>query len=192
MTDSAAWEKFLKSNFFGSPYYAWHDGEDIHVLKEFTDEERAKAEAIFLEKLPDTRMIVGLEELRSTKALDQLRKLLRHKTAAVRIRSAHAIRVISGDAVGLHVLTEAVVDQKLSFTDRYDAAIQLRAFHMQESANALIKALDDPDSTVRFHAGVTLCQMYRVSVDTGAIHRGDPDVVAELKKLVAAGTIKAL
>lgn len=29
---SPAWETFLKSNFFGDPFNAWHDGVETYVL----------------------------------------------------------------------------------------------------------------------------------------------------------------
>ncbi len=189
-----AWDKFLKSNFFSDPFNAWHDGEDVHVLKALNDEERAKAEAIFIKGLPDPRLIVGLEELRSQKALPHLHRLLKHADVEVSKNAAHAIFVISGSEEGLEpamqTLIKTLLNHRLFWSTRMQAAIGLGMFRNQAASDALVKGLDDTDKLVRHHVAESLCKLYGLRVDVSLIYHGNPDAIAALKALVAAGAIK--
>jgi hypothetical protein len=73
---SEEFDAFLKSNFFGNPFNAWHDGLDTPALTALQGDELAKAEDMLLNALPDNRAIVGLGVIRSQKAVKPLQKLL--------------------------------------------------------------------------------------------------------------------
>ncbi len=154
---SADFDHFLKSNFFGNPFNAWHDGLDVHVLLALQGEDRLKAEEMLLKALPDHRAVAGLGELRSQKAIEPLRKLI---NSSVSKEAAVALKKITGEATGLDSLIRSLKDRGSFWSSRMDAAIALRHFRDDKAVNALLDALDDPEGLVRYHAAQSLMTLY--------------------------------
>ena len=155
MTD---FDRFLKSNFFGNPFDAWHDGPDIHILKALQGDDLAKAETMLIKALPDARAVVGLGEIRSQKAAEPLRKLIHDKTVAT--EASLALFKINGDTSGADSIINVLKDQRNHWAKRQDAAIALRYFRSEKVANALLDALNDPEKLVRYHASTSLLTLY--------------------------------
>ncbi|MFN8527872.1 MAG: HEAT repeat domain-containing protein [Anaerolineae bacterium] len=184
---SPAWEKFLKSNFFGSSYYAWHDGVDVQVLQDLSADEKHEAERIFLKTPTDKRYIEGLAALKSQQALPVLIPLLKHTYPEVRISAARAIRDISGADSGLDALVGVLNDTKIYWGTRMDAARYLNDFRSKRAVDALVKALDDGEQLVRYHAANSLATIYRIPSNAGEIMRvmTANDAIAALKAKIA-------
>ncbi|MFN8449390.1 MAG: hypothetical protein U0521_12610 [Anaerolineae bacterium] len=156
---SDAFERFLKSNFFGNPYNAWHDGLDTPTLTALQGDERAKAEEMLLKMLPDNRAVVGLGEIRSEKAIKPLRKLIHDPHMST--EAAVALHQINGDASGLDSIIRTLKDRGKFWSARMDAAMALRGFQSKAAILALFDALDDPEMLVRYHATNSLLSLYK-------------------------------
>ncbi len=152
-------DRFLKSNFFDNPYAAWHDGVDLPRLVCLQGDELAQAEALLLKAMPDSRAIEGLGAIRSEKAVDPLRKLLRDN--AVGVAAAVALIKINGDGGGVDVVIQALKNSRGHWSSRMDAAIALRNFRTKAAVMALFDALADPEMLVNFHAKNSLLYLYR-------------------------------
>lgn len=176
---SADFDAFLNSNFFGNPFDAWHDGLDVPRLTRLQGEELAQAEAMLLKNLPDTRAVVGLGEIRSQKALEPLRQLLRAKTHAT-TEAAVALLKIASDTEGLEPIIRTLGDAKIFWSQRMEAAIALSNFRSEHAVNALVSALDDTDKLVRHHAAKSLLSLYAPYVETAL--RDTPQVAIKIMR----------
>ena len=154
---SEAFDQFRKSNFFGNPFNAWHDGLDTRLLTALHGDDLAHAEDMLLKALPDHRAVVGLGEIRSQKAADPIRKLL---NTNVSTEAAVALVKITGETTGLDAIIKTLKDQHIHWSTRMDAAIALREFRIEKAVNALLDALDDPEKLVRYHAAQSLMILY--------------------------------
>ncbi len=154
-----AFDAFLKSNFFGNPYNAWHDGLEVQRLTKLEGEELAQAEAILLNNLPDSRAVVGLGEIRSQKALEPLRKLVAAQQQSA-TEAAVALTKIVGDTSGIHGIIQTLSNPQNFWSQRMDAAIALSSFRSAAAINALVAALEDLAPLVRHHATMSLLTIY--------------------------------
>ena len=155
---SADFDRFLKSNFFGDGFSAAHDGPDIHLLKALRGDELAKAEVLLIKALPDSRAVIGLGEIRSQKAAEPIRKLIRDPRVST--EAAVALFLIARDTSGADSIINTLKDQRNPWSKRLDAAVALRHFKSEKVANALLDALNDPEKLVRYHASTSLLILY--------------------------------
>jgi HEAT repeat protein len=138
-------------------------GLDLAALGELTAEERARAEALLMAYLPDSRGVIGLGVLRSARAAPALLALFE---AEQRAKLAHG----SGwYPYGLIAITRALwqIDRNprwpasiiavlTSASDRIErqtAAQALCDIRDPAAVTALRETLDDPEPLVRYHAG---------------------------------------
>ena len=172
-TGSPDYQRFWKD--FIDPkgdYFAWHDGVDETVFARLTPEERLRAEAAMLRRLPNWRAIIGLGAIGSQAAVEPLQKL-RAKTKGeelVRIEQALARLGIQsasgGDRIRQVLLQQPppladALRQSQSRSARMDAALALRNFPSQPNADALAEAMaTDPEYLVRFHSASSLLAMH--------------------------------
>ena len=136
-------------------------GLDLAALGELTAEERARAEALLMAYLPDSRGVIGLGVLRSARAAPALLALFE---AEQRAKLAHG----SGwYPYGLIAIARALwqIDRNprwpasivavLASADpmqRQSAVEALCGVNDPTAVKALIAALDDPEPLVRYHA----------------------------------------
>ena len=195
---SAAFERF-RFKFFEDPNSA-RDGLDLATLAKLDGEEHARAEAMLLDFLPDTRGVIGLGVLRSRRAEPELIRLFEAERFAEReakripdgawypfalIDLARALWLIDPDPRWL----AALIDVLAACTDetaRQTAAEALYDIREPAVVQALIKALDDPEALVRYHSAHGLLgihglpngsmdpanMMYRVMSDDNARRDG--------------------
>ena len=138
-------------------------GLDLAALGELTAEERARAEALLMAYLPDSRGVIGLGALRSARAAPALLALFE---AEQRAKLAHG----SGwYPYGLIAVARALwqIDRNPRWpasiiavltsasdpTERQTAAQALCDIRDPAAVTALRETLDDPESLVRYHAG---------------------------------------
>jgi HEAT repeat protein len=147
------WDRFFES-FFGDPYMAWHDGLDVNAINSLTSEEKEEAELLLIEALQkskDYRLIVGLGELRSKKALPILKEKFNKLWGKTLVDAASALRKIENDDSYAEYII-LVLKNDSSFYNRLEAAIELRHFKTPEVVKALFNAVKDPEYLVRNHA----------------------------------------
>jgi hypothetical protein len=170
-TTRTAFERFRYA-FFEDPDSA-RDFLDTRTLTELAGADRAKAERMLIDFLPDARAVIGLGLLRSHKAEPKLTQLFR--AASRRQRAAAHDRERVADPLALIYLSKALwqVDPdprwpaaliKVLTTgeaiERQDAAMALGIVHERTAARALTKALDDTEPLVRHHAAKSLLAIY--------------------------------
>lgn len=156
-----AFERF-RFSFFEDKDSA-RQGLDLTSLRELTGEERARAEDMLIEYLPDSRGVIGLGELRSSRAEPKLKALFEAEQAARLadpagwypfglIDLARALWQIDRDprfpAAIIPVLNSA--DDPVQ---REMAAEALCDVDDPAAIQALRAALDDSEPLVRYHAG---------------------------------------
>jgi HEAT repeat protein len=194
---SEAYDNFLRSNFFGNPFNAWHDGLDTPALTALQGDDLARAEGKLLKALPDGRAVVGLGAIRSEKAVKPLLKLLddhQHSTDA-----AVALFNINGDTRCFDAVIHALQTRKES-SERMAAAIALRNFPIPKAVTALLAALDDSDQLVRHHAAISLLELYGQNPQQHANDNNSLQIrimrpfqqaaaAAELHRIVQEGTL---
>jgi len=161
---SAAFERF-RFKFFEDPNSA-RDGLDLATLAKLEGEERTRAETMLLDFLPDTRGVIGLGVLRSRRAAPELIRLFEAERLAEReakripdgawypfalIDLARALWLIDPDPRWLAALID-VLATSTDETARQTAAEALYDIREPAMVQALIKALDDPEALVRYHA----------------------------------------
>jgi HEAT repeat protein len=176
---SAAFERF-KYSFFEDPTSA-QDALDTASLASLQAGERTRAEDMLIAFLPDSRAVIGLGALRSTKAESQLEKMfddgLKEQAEAAR----DARRQLEWNPLGLLFLSRAlwlidpdrrwpapaidVLGSAHDWVHRQEAAEALGVMHTPEVVAALTKALDDEDAPVRFSAARGLLAIYGLSDD---------------------------
>ena len=177
-----AFERF-RFSFFEDKDSA-RQGLDLAALHELGGEERARAEDMLIQYLPDARGVIGLGELRSTRAAPKLKAMFEAEQAERLadpadwypfglIDVARALWQIDRDprfpAAIIPVLRAA--DDPIQ---REMAAEALCDVDDPATVIALKAALDDPEPLVRHHAGRGLLIIHRVlpeaalpPVDTG-------------------------
>ena len=167
MPHSSAFERFRES-FFGDPYMAWHDGLDTEALHELGSDERAEAEAMLLHAIDsgDPRVMTGLGELRSDKAVAELTRRLPGATGELQIALAVALWKIAAYPPALDYLIQNLRSRQF-WSVRMDAAIALANLSGASDAalraraeQALVAALSDPEDLVRNHAAESLLTLH--------------------------------
>lgn len=186
---SEDFERFRKSNFFGSAFSAIHDGLDLPALTALDGDDRAKAEALLLKALPEGRAVIGLGEIRSKKAEALLRKLVGSPEIAVEL--AVALYRISGDTSGVKAIIDTLRDQRNHWNRRMDAAIALRHFRTQAVADALLDALHDPEGLVRYHVSNSLLILYG-QMDEDDVHTTPEVSIRAMREAERAAAVNAL
>lgn len=161
---SADFERFRFSFFEDA--YSWRDGLDTDALADLTGDERARAESMLIDYLPDTRGVIGLGVLRSRRAEPRLVQMfeaeLRGKKVSdlaakgrlspyVPVALATALWRISPDPRWSAALIDALAFNREPL-QRMDAAIALHEVRNPAAVHALTEALDDDASLVRHHA----------------------------------------
>jgi HEAT repeat protein len=162
---SPAFERF-RFSFFADNNSA-RDGLDTTALGELTGEERARAEDMLIDYLPETRAVIGLGELRVRRAEPLLIPLFeaeRRAKGSGLTYLARALWRIRPDPRWRAALI-GVLSSAEFYIQRMDAAIALRDVHDAGVIPALVAALDDPESLVRYHAAYTLLALHGVPVD---------------------------
>ncbi len=162
---SPAFERF-RFSFFADNNSA-RDGLDTTALSELTGEERARVEDMLIDYLPDTRAVIGLGVLRLPRAeplLVPLFEAARREKGSGLTYLAQALWRIRPDPRWQAALIDVLSSAEF-YIQRMDAAIALRDVHDAEAVPALVAALDDPESLVRYHVGYTLLALHGVPVD---------------------------
>lgn len=186
---SEAFERFRKSNFFGNPFSAIHDGLDTQALTSLDGDDLAKAEALLIKALPEGRAVIGLGEIRSKKAEAPLRKLAGRPEIAVEV--AVALYRISGDTSGVKAIIDTLRDQRNHWSKRQDAAIALRQFRTQQVADALLDALHDPEGLVRYHVSNSLLILYG-QMDENDVHTTPEVSIRAMREAERAAAVNVL
>jgi hypothetical protein len=162
---SPAFERF-RFSFFEDSNSA-RDGLDTAALGELSGEDRARAEDMLIGLLPDTRAVIGLGVLRVRRAEPLLVPLFeaeRREKGSGLTYLARALWCIRPDPRWRAALIDVLSSAEF-YIQRMDAAIALRDLHDARVVAALVAALDDPESLVRYHVGYTLLALHGVPVD---------------------------
>jgi HEAT repeat protein len=158
---SPAFERFQYS-FFEDKDSA-RDALDVAALQALEGEERARAEEMLLQYLPDMRAVIGLGELHSKRAEGAITEMLESEKASEFKYSistrAKALWQIRPDPRWRDIVVE-VLSESSREIERMHAAEALKAFHDQAAVSALLKALDDPAGLVRHHAARSLLAIH--------------------------------
>lgn len=168
-------------------------GLDVAALAELVGEERIDAEAVLLQRLPDTRSVIGLGVLRSQKAEVELRVLFEVEKKMLQssrdgtgddwqpyalILLAKALSQIRPD----RIWSDAIIDVLASAPDplqRQSAAEALGDIDEPGVEQALIAALNDGDALVRYHAGKGLLARHGLSTDARDVDSVLPRVMSQ-------------
>jgi hypothetical protein len=174
---SAAFERF-RFSFFEDEMSA-RDGLDTRALAELRGEEVTQAEDMLIGFLPDTRGVIGLGILRSRRAEPQLAKFFEAEQRGWRAAKAAGEEFWSTH--GLVYLAKALWrirpdprwrDAMISVLGaaedwkRQPAVQALCDVCDPVAVHALIKALDDTEPLVRYHAARGLLLIHGLPVDT--------------------------
>lgn len=175
---SAAFERF-RFSFFEDPLSA-RDGLDRSSLAALAGDDRARAEAMLLEFLPDARAVIGLGVLRSRRAQAPL-TLLFDAERKQQLQAQHDARMQPGGANEWYPSQmlylaqalwridpdprwpQAVIEALASARDwvfRQEAIHALDGVHEPAAVKALTGALDDSDPLVRHAAARGLLTLY--------------------------------
>lgn len=157
-------QRFLHAFFAPLTYEIWHEGFDVQSLSCLSAQEQRLAEDILLQHLEqgstDPRIVVGLGELRSQRAIPGLAKCLQSSRGDRSvIEPAIALWRIAHSQQALSALIEALAELP-DFFGRMDAAIGLGDCRCQQAAQALQQALSDEAYLVRYHATNSLLMIY--------------------------------
>jgi hypothetical protein len=165
---SPTFEKF-RFSFFEDPDSA-RDQLVTAPLLELRGEERALAEQMLMDFLPDGRAIIGLGLLRSQRAKPRLLEIF----AAERIKAVGLYATRESEVTLLDLIWSAQalwrIQPSLSYAqalienlrasandmDRSEAAVALAEMPIPEVDSALLGFLDDPDTVVRYHVARSL------------------------------------
>jgi hypothetical protein len=203
---SAAFERF-RFSFFEDEMSA-RDGLDTRALAELKGEEVTRAEDMLIGFLPDTRGVIGLGILRSRRAEPQLAKFFEAeqrgwraaKAAGEEFWSTHGLVYLAKALWRIRPdprWRDAMIDVLGAAEDwkRQPAVQALCDVCDPVAVQALIKALDDTEPLVRYHAarGLLLIHglptdykdpahmMYRVmSKDAARRDGGKQDIIAAI------------
>ena len=191
---SPAFERF-RFSFFEDPDLP-RNGLDMKALAALEGKERSRAEDMLLQYLPDTRGVIGLGALgsrRAEPALVQLFEAEQGSDSGAQIYLAKALWQIRTDPRWLEAVIEvlASADEPMR---RLTAAEALYDFRDPAAVGALVKALDDSEGLVRYHAARGLLalhglpddskdpqhMMYRVMSDAERHDGGKRDILAAI------------
>ena len=161
---SKPFQRFLHAFFDPWTYEMWHEGFDVQSLSYLSAEEQRQVEDMLLQRLEqgntDSRIIVGLGELRSHRAIAALSVYLQASRGERSvIEPAVALWQIAHCQQAVAALIEALAELPDCF-GRMDAAIGLGDCRCQQAAHALEQALSDEASLVRYHAANALLRIY--------------------------------
>lgn len=154
---SPEWDRFMYEFFDRSDYEQWHDGIDLNILLQLTEEEQIEAEKLLIESVEKNGQwpTRGLAALESKKAIPVLKKKLDSGYGIIKIRCAYALEKIVGTGEYLPVLYDELFNN-VSPYDRLEVAMNLREFPTKEVVDNLFKAMLDEDYLVRAHAADSL------------------------------------
>lgn len=162
---SQPYKRFLRAFFGPLTFEQWRDGSfDIRSLSRLSDNEKNLAEELLLQHLEqgstDPRIVSGLRELRSQRAIPVLKHLVLSSSGERGVlRLAVVLWELAHAQEALSALIEALAGWP-DFWGRMDAAISLRYCRCQQAAQALQQALSDEAPLVRFHATNSLLILY--------------------------------
>jgi HEAT repeats len=174
---SAEFERF-RFSFFEDPNSA-RDSLDTPTLEKLEGEERSRAEDMLIAFLPDSRAVIGLGALRSRRGEPQLVKLFeaeRRQQLAARhapdsgwypfalLYLARALWLIDPDPRWAEAAIDAL-GSSADWTARMHAAEALYDVRLGAAVEALVKALDDSDGLVRYHATRALLAIHGLPAD---------------------------
>ena len=191
---SPAFERF-RFSFFEDPDLP-RNGLDMKALAALEGKERSRAEDMLLQYPPDTRGVIGLGALGSRRAEPapvQLFEAEQGSASGAQIYLAKALWQIRPDPRWLEAVIEvlASADEPMR---RLTAAEALYDFRDPAAVGALVKALDDSEGLVRYHAARGLLalhglpddskdpqhMMYRVMSDAERHDGGKRDILAAI------------
>ena len=174
---SAAFERF-RFSFFEDEMSA-RDGLDTRALAELRGEEVTRAEDMLIGFLPDTRGVIGLGILRSRRAEPELAKLFEAeergwraaKAAGEEFWSTHGLVDLAKALWSIRPdprWRDAMISVLGAAEDwqRQPAVEALCDVSDPVAVQALIKALDDSEPLVRYHAARGLLLIHGLPVDT--------------------------
>ena len=158
---SPAFEHF-RFSFFEDPDSP-RNGLDMKALAALEGEERSRAEDMLLQYPPDTRGVIGLGALgsrRAEPALVQLFEAEQGSDSGAQIYLAKALWQIRPDPRWLEAVFEvlASADEPMRRLTAADALYDLRD---PAAVGALVKALDDSEGLVRYHAAPRIARASR-------------------------------
>lgn len=154
---SRLFKRFLHAFFDPLTVAQWRDRSfDIRSLSHLSVEEKGLAEEVLLQHLEqgstDPRIIAGLRELRSQRAVPALtRRVQSSRGQREVLEPAQALWQLAHAQEALSALIEVLIGLP-DFLGRVDAAISLRYCRCQPAAQALQQALWDEAPLVRYHA----------------------------------------
>lgn len=151
-----AFERFVHAFFDPWTYEMWHEGFDVQSLSGLSTEEQRLAEDLLLshcrEEGTDVRIIIGLGQLRSQRAIPALTKYVQLWRGERRvIEPAVALWNIARSPQAVTALIEVALGCS-DFMGRLDAAIGLGDCRCEQAAQALEQVLTDEAYLVRYHA----------------------------------------
>ncbi len=174
---SAVFERF-RFSFFEDEMSA-RDGLDTRALAELRGDEVTRAEDMLIGFLPDTRGVIGLGILRSRRAEPQLIQFFEAeqrgwraaKAAGEEFWSTHGLVYLAKALWRIRPdprWRDAMIDVLGAAEDwkRQPAAQALCEVCDPVAVQALIKALDDTEPLVRYHAARGLLLIHGAPVDT--------------------------
>ncbi len=171
---SPEYERFFKS-FVDDRSASVTQGLDVRALTALRDEERARAEGMLLTRLDavgDSRAVIGLDALRSTRAQPGLERL--YQSTRGEALGSQGLKLVLVCAALWHLTPDArwldavldVLRHSTIDATRRAAAEALREFDHDDARNGLIEALDADDMMVRHAAAKALLTMRGVAFDT--------------------------
>jgi HEAT repeat protein len=175
---STAFERF-RFSFFEDPLSA-RDGLDTTALADLAGADRARAEDMLIDYLPDLRGVIGLGMLRTQRAEPLLVRMLeaelRGNTVAKAVATGEVSPyVVAGLAKALWQIrpdprwSAALIDVLAHAGEplqRMDAAFALRDVRDPSVERALVAALDDDEPLVRHHAARGLLAAHGLSAES--------------------------
>lgn len=196
---SQAFKRFLHAFFEPLTPAQWRDRSfDSQALAHLSGDEKHLAEEILLQHLEegstDPRVVVGLRDLRSQRAISALtRRVQALRGESEVLQPALALWQLAHAQEALAALIEALTCLP-TFLGRIDAAICLRSCRCQQAAQALERALSDEAPLVRFHAARSLLILYAPWRENRADHPLANQMMSEdaQKREAASARILAL
>jgi hypothetical protein len=165
--NTPAFDRFQRSFLDESADEYVRDRLDTDVLAALSGEERRRAEDLLFERLPEVRAVIGLGVLRSHRAESELVRHFEEERASVSwllIALAQALWRIRPDLRWLDAEIDAL-QRAASVERRQGAAAALGDFRDPVAVGALIKALDDPEPSIRQTAASSLLMIHGQPVD---------------------------
>jgi HEAT repeat protein len=163
---SGAFERF-RFSFFEDTYSA-RDGLDLSSLAQLSDDERVRAEDMLLAYLPDARAVIGLGVLRAQRAEPALTRLFEaehNEPSSGLVYLAKALWQIRPDPRWLDAIVD-VLGSGTFWPERMSAAEALFDINDSAAVPALIKALDDDESLVRYQSAHALLASHGLPADS--------------------------